>query len=116
MCGISGEVSFDARPIDPHAIAAMRDALVHRGPDAAGLHVSPSATAGLGFRRLKILDLSDSANQPLPNEDGSVHVVFNGEIYNFAPLRHELLQRGHQFRSRTDSEVIVHLYEELGAS
>jgi asparagine synthase (glutamine-hydrolysing) len=114
MCGICGEVRFDGGPVDGARVATMRDMLVHRGPDAAGLHVSPDAMAGLGFRRLKIVDLSDSANQPLPNEDGSVQLVFNGEIYNFAPLRAELLAKGHTFRSRTDSEVIVHLYEEYG--
>jgi asparagine synthase (glutamine-hydrolysing) len=114
MCGICGEVRFDDSPVQAAAIVAMREALVHRGPDAEGLFVSPGGVAGLGFRRLKILDLSDSANQPLPNEDGSVHVVFNGEIYNFAALRDDLLRRGHQFRSRSDSEVIVHLYEEYG--
>lgn len=115
MCGICGEVRFDGGRVEAGVVAAMRDRLMHRGPDAAGLHVSPDGSAALGFRRLSIVDLSDSANQPLPNEDGSVHVVFNGEIYNFAGLREELLGRSHTFRSRTDSEVIVHLYEEYGA-
>jgi asparagine synthase (glutamine-hydrolysing) len=80
MCGICGEVRFDGGPVQAAAIVATREALVHRGPDAAGVYLSPDAMVGLGFRRLKILDLSDSANQPLPNEDGSVHVVFNSEI------------------------------------
>jgi len=114
MCGIVGEVRFDGGPVEVGTVAAMRDRLVHRGPDSAGLYLAPDARAALGFRRLAIVDLSTSANQPLPNEDGSVHVVFNGEIYNFAGLREDLIRRGHTFRSRTDSEVIVHLYEEYG--
>lgn len=114
MCGLCGEVRFDGGPIEAAAVISMRDQMPHRGPDAAGLYVSPKASAGLGFRRLKIVDLSDVANQPMPNEDGTVQVVFNGEIYNFQELRGELLSRGHQFRSRSDTEVIVHLYEEYG--
>ncbi len=94
----------------------MRDQLVHRGPDAFGIHVSPDGVAGLGFRRLKIIDLSPSANQPMPNEDGSIQLVFNGEIYNFAAIRDRLVSAGHRFRSRSDTEVIVHLYEEKGAA
>ena len=115
MCGICGEVRFDGGRVDAHVVVAMRDRLIHRGPDSAGIHVAPDGGAALAFRRLAIVDLSESGNQPLPNEDGSVHVVFNGEIYNFAGLREDLLRRGHTFRSRTDSEVIVHLYEEFGA-
>lgn len=114
MCGLCGEVTFDERPVEVDGVVAMRDQFPHRGPDAAGVYVSPSARAGLGFRRLKIIDLSDVANQPMPNEDGSVHVMLNGEIYNFADLRRSLEAR-HHFRSRSDTEVIVHLYEELGA-
>ena len=114
MCGLCGEVRFDGGPVEASAVVAMRDQMPHRGPDASGLYVSPGAAAGLGFRRLKIVDLSALANQPLGNEDGTVQVVFNGEIYNFQGLREELIARGHQFRSRSDTEVIVHLYEELG--
>jgi len=114
MCGICGELRFDGAPVLPEAIVDMRDQLVHRGPDAAGLYVSPTRSAGLGFRRLSIVDLSANGHQPMPNEDGSVQVVFNGEIYNFAGIREDLISRGHTFRSRADSEVIVHLYEELG--
>jgi asparagine synthase (glutamine-hydrolysing) len=114
MCGLCGEVRFDGGPVEGAAVASMRDQMPHRGPDASGLYLSPTATAGLGFRRLKIVDLSALANQPMPNEDGTVHVVFNGEIYNFQRLREDLLSRGHQFRSRSDTEVIVHLYEEHG--
>ncbi len=115
MCGICGELRFDGRPIRPAVIAAMRDRLVHRGPDASGEYVAPDGRASFGFRRLRIIDLSANANQPMPNEDGSVYVVFNGEIYNFQELRRDLIVRGHRFRSASDTEVIVHLYEEKGA-
>jgi asparagine synthase (glutamine-hydrolysing) len=115
MCGLCGEVRFDGGPVQAEALVSMRDQMPHRGPDASGLYLSPSAAAGLGFRRLKIVDLNDVANQPMPNEDGTVQVVFNGEIYNFQGLREELVGRGHRFRSRCDTEVIVHLYEEYGA-
>ena len=115
MCGICGELSFDrSRPVSADAVRAMRDQLVHRGPDAHGIFVSPDGTAGLGFRRLQIIDLTSSANQPMPNEDASIHLVFNGEIYNFKPIRDRLNAAGHRFRSRSDTEVIVHLYEEKG--
>jgi asparagine synthase (glutamine-hydrolysing) len=116
MCGICGDVRFDGGAVEAGALAAMRDSLLHRGPDAAGLYISPNGTTGLGFRRLKIIDLSDVANQPLPNEDGTIQVVFNGEIYNFRGLREDLIRRGHIFRSHSDTEVIVHLYEEYGPS
>ena len=114
MCGVCGEVRFDGGPVDAAVLASMRDRMRHRGPDAAGLYLSPTARAGLAFRRLKIVDLSDVANQPMANEDGTVQLVFNGEIYNFLGLREDLVRRGHQFRSRSDTEVIVHLYEEYG--
>jgi len=91
----------------------MNAALAHRGPDAEG--VWRSGQAVLGHRRLAIIDLSPEANQPLLNEDGSIGVVVNGEIYNFAELREGLVARGHVFRSKSDSEVVVHLYEEHGA-
>jgi asparagine synthase (glutamine-hydrolysing) len=106
---------FDGGRVDSQHLASMRERLIHRGPDADGLYTSPRGTAGLGFQRLKIIDLSDAANQPMANEDGSVLIVFNGEIYNFRLLRQELLSRGHRFRSLTDTEVIVHLYEEYGS-
>jgi asparagine synthase (glutamine-hydrolysing) len=115
MCGICGELTFGA-PVDPAAIRAMRDRLAHRGPDDESLYVSPGGGAALGFRRLRIIDLSPNALQPLANEDGSVRLVFNGEIYNFRELRADLVRRGHRFRSQGDAETIVHLYEEKGAS
>jgi asparagine synthase (glutamine-hydrolysing) len=91
----------------------MRETLHHRGPDQAGLYIAPGV--GLGHRRLSIIDLRPEGRQPMANEDGSVMTVFNGEIYNFQSLRSELQLRGHRFRSNTDTEVIVHLYEEYGA-
>ena len=115
MCGICGELTFEAgAAVRAETIVSMRDRLVHRGPDAFGIHVSADGLAGLGFRRLKIIDLSPNANQPMPNEDGSIQLVFNGEIYNFGAIRQRLIAAGHQFRSRSDTEVIVHLYEDVG--
>src|SRR5512144_3113005 len=116
MCGICGEMRFDGRRPREAEIVAMRDRLLHRGPDSDGVYVSPTAAAALGFRRLRIIDLTPNASQPMPNEDGSVQVVFNGEIYNFQELRTGLVARGHQFRSHSDTETIVHLYEEKGAA
>ena len=115
MCGICGELRFDGAPVREGELVAMRDRLVHRGPDSFGAYVSPRGTGGLGFRRLKIIDLSPNASQPMANEDGTVQVVFNGEIYNYKALREGLVARGHRFRSLSDTEVIVHLYEEKGA-
>jgi len=114
MCGICGERRFDRRLPEEAALVSMRDRLVHRGPDSVGSYTSP-AGAALAFRRLRIIDLTPNANQPMSNEDGTVRVVFNGEIYNFRELREQLVQRGHRFRSRSDTETIVHLYEEKGA-
>ena len=112
MCGICGEVS--AGGVTEPALVAMAGSLEHRGPDHGASYVAPGAAAGFGFRRLSIIDLRAAANQPLGNEDGSVQLVFNGEIYNFQELRRGLVSRGHVFRSNTDSEVVLHLYEELG--
>jgi len=113
MCGIAGRFNYDAlRPIDRDVLEAMTDAVAHRGPDAAGYHLAPGI--GLGHRRLSIIDLS-TGDQPLSNEDGSVWTVFNGEIYNFAEVRRELVAHGHQFRTGSDTEVIVHGYEQWGA-
>ena len=113
MCGICG--FFQAAPILPDAedlVVAMRDEMVHRGPDGCGVRVGRNYA--LGHRRLKIVDLSEHARQPMSNEDGSVWVTFNGEIYNHLDIRPELEARGHQFRSRSDTEVIVHGWEEWG--
>lgn len=112
MCGICGKLMFDpAATVAPTLMKSMADAMVHRGPDDEGYYLS--GTIGLGFRRLAIIDLS-TGHQPISNEDGSVWVVFNGEIYNYQALRNELLGKGHVFRTKTDTEVLVHLYEEHG--
>ena len=107
MCGICG---FNWA--DEQLIERMKDTLVHRGPDAEGSYVAPGIS--LGHRRLSIVDLSASGRQPLSNEDGSVWITFNGEIYNHAALRAQLESKGHVFRSRADTESIVHSYEEFG--
>ncbi|MFN8179868.1 MAG: asparagine synthase (glutamine-hydrolyzing) [bacterium] len=112
MCGIAGVVRRgDERP-DPQLLARMAARMVHRGPDEEGFHVG--AGVGLAFRRLRVVDL-ETGSQPQANEDGSVRVVFNGEIYNHAELRDRLIARGHRFRTRSDTEVLVHLYEDLGS-
>jgi asparagine synthase (glutamine-hydrolysing) len=115
MCGICGELRFDGRPAGAETVVAMRERLVHRGPDSFGSYCSPAGRCALAFRRLRIIDLTANAGQPMANEDGSVQVVFNGEIYNFRELRDRLAAQGHRFRSKSDTEAIVHLYEELGA-
>jgi len=107
-------MSFTGRPVSERALGAMTETIRHRGPDHGAVYRSGDAATGLGFRRLSIIDLRAAANQPIGNEDGSVQLVFNGEIYNFQELRKGLVSRGHTFRSNSDSEVIVHLYEELG--
>src|SRR5580692_5054226 len=113
MCGIAGIV--DGRPgagMEEATIRRMCDRIVHRGPDDEGIFVKGGT--GLGMRRLSIIDLA-GGHQPLFNEDRSAWIVFNGEIYNFPELRSELEGRGHQFYTHSDTEVIVHLYEEMGA-
>ena len=97
--------------VSPALVKAMADTIRHRGPDDEGYYVS--GPIGLGFRRLSIIDLQ-SGHQPLSNEDGSIWIVFNGEIYNYQELRAFLLSKGHVFKTQTDTEVIVHLYEEFG--
>ncbi len=113
MCGIAGRFNFSpSQPIDRDCLRAMTAALAHRGPDADGSHVGEGI--GLGHRRLSIIDLA-TGDQPLSNEDGTIWTVFNGEIYNFADVRRELESYGHVFRTNTDTEVIVHGYEQWGA-
>jgi asparagine synthase (glutamine-hydrolysing) len=113
MCGIAGKVDFHDRPVDRELIARMCATLVHRGPDDEGIYVGPGI--GLGQRRLAIIDLDRSATAPLANEDQTLWVTFNGEIYNFHEMRRGLEQRGHRFRTHGDTEVLVHLYEEYGS-
>ena len=108
------QVSFTPtarRPVDPGLLKAMGDAIAHRGPDAEGFWTEPGV--GLAHRRLSIIDL-EGGDQPIGNEDGSIQVVFNGEIYNYQELRRRLEGRGHRFRTKSDTEVLVHLYEEHG--
>jgi asparagine synthase (glutamine-hydrolysing) len=113
MCGISGLVNWG----DAETLARMTQVQTHRGPDDSGLwerRFPDGGYIGLGSRRLAILDLSPDGHMPMSNEDGSVWITYNGEIYNFADLRRELEAKGHQFRSHTDTEAMVHLYEEYG--
>jgi asparagine synthase (glutamine-hydrolysing) len=112
MCGICGKLEFDLNgSVAPGLLKSMADTIQHRGPDDEGYY--RSGPVGLGFRRLSIIDLA-LGHQPLSNEDGTVWIVFNGEIYNYQELRDYLVSKGHRFRTKTDTEVIVHLYEELG--
>ncbi len=112
MCGILGSVGHP--PPDPELFGQMLDTLAHRGPDGRGVRTLAGGAVRLGHRRLAILDLSADGTQPIGNEDRTVWLTYNGEIYNHRELRDELIQRGHRFASRTDSEVIVHAYEEWG--
>ncbi|HVK83027.1 MAG TPA: asparagine synthase (glutamine-hydrolyzing) [Kofleriaceae bacterium] len=115
MCGIVGIYGFAAAPRDDREVLLrMRDAMVHRGPDDADAWIAPDRRAALGHRRLSIVDLSEAGRQPMTNEDGSVWLTFNGEIYNHDRLRAQLREAGHVFRSRCDAEAIVHGYEEYG--
>lgn len=111
MCGINGVLHFDGRSVDIDMLRRMNDALIHRGPDGEG--VWSSRQAGLGFRRLSIIDPERSA-RPVTNEDERIVLICNGEIYNYRELRRDLSARGHRFRTDEDAETIVHLYEEHG--
>lgn len=112
MCGITGKMILGSGgDVDPADVRRMTAPIRHRGPDDEGVYLHRNV--GLGHRRLTIIDLASGA-QPLSNEDGTVWVVFNGEIYNYRELREELVARGHTFRTRSDTEVLVHLYEERG--
>lgn len=111
MCGICGTFNLNGAPIEPGLVRKMARSLQHRGPDGEGFYLS--GDIGLGHRRLSIIDLTNGA-QPIENEDGSLQVIFNGEIYNYIELREELLAHGHFFKTESDTEVIVHGYEEWG--
>ena len=112
MCGICGLFEFQNNQVIPSdRVRRMSDTLHHRGPDDEGIYVGPGI--GFGFRRLSIIDLA-GGHQPLSNEDGRVWVMLNGEIYNYDELRRDLESRGHRFATRSDTETIVHLYEDHG--
>ena len=128
MCGITGIINFDKSPVDANILKNMTDVLAHRGPDDEGFYINSSNAAkrdskwkcgkgggfaGLGHRRLSIIDLS-TGHQPISNEDKTIWVVYNGEIYNFYELKKELEEKGHRFSTSTDTEVIIHGYEEWG--
>src|SRR3954451_16761530 len=110
MCGIVGQVRRDG-PVEQALLERMCQALEHRGPDSRGTHAADGA--GLGIQRLRVIDLA-TGDQPIFNEDGSVVVVLNGEIYNYRQLRERLQRSGHRFATQGDTEVIAHLYEEEG--
>ncbi len=112
MCGIAGAFYYKTdRPVSREVLEGMNSRIIHRGPDDEGLYCKDNI--GLAFRRLSIIDLN-TGNQPIHNEDKTVWVVFNGEIYNFVELRDDLIKKGHSFYTKSDTEVIVHLYEEYG--
>ena len=125
MCGIVGEVSSNGRPVNERVVERMCAAIAHRGPDdegyyfnhgletGPGSHSQGTASVGLGMRRLAIIDLN-TGHQPIHNEDKSVWVVLNGEIYNYTELRADLESKGHLFYTHADTEAIVHAYEEYG--
>jgi asparagine synthase (glutamine-hydrolysing) len=114
VCGINGVFARDRSPLDRGEVEAMRDTMSHRGPDDCGLWQRDEGDVVLGHRRLAIVDLSPAGHEPMTNEDGSIQLTYNGEVYNHEALRRDLERRGHRFRSRCDAEVLVHLYEEHG--
>lgn len=111
MCGITGAMYFEDREPSQTMLKAMTDCMVHRGPNDFGFW--GENRIGLGFRRLSVIDLKEG-HQPLSNEDDTVWIVFNGEIYNYKYLRSSLQEKGHVFKTHSDTEVIVHMYEEFG--
>ena len=112
MCGIVAMFSRN-RPLLPDTILKAIKALLHRGPDGQRYWLSPDARVALGHARLSIIDLT-TGDQPIANEDETLHVIVNGELYGYEAIQKELEQRGHQLRTRSDSEIVLHLYEELG--
>src|SRR5437588_1448711 len=114
MCGICGQYNFvDQSPVQARNIERMAKSIAHRGPDDEGYYIA--GPVGLGFRRLSIIDLG-GGHQPMSDAEEKVWVVFNGEIYNFKELRTELEQNGHRFRTRSDTEVLVHGYKQWGTA
>src|SRR5689334_142757 len=112
MCGIAGTLSLNSKPASPVLIKRMTDAIAHRGPDGEGQYVK--GPVGLGHRRLAIIDLSSAGHQPMMTQDRRYVLTYNGEIYNFQELRIELEGLGHQFHSRTDTEVLLRAYIQWG--
>src|SRR5262245_32841808 len=112
MCGIVGVLRADGAPVSESLLVGMRDSLVHRGPDDAGLYLN--GAIGLGARRLSVVDLTPTGHQPMGNHDRTLWIVFNGEIYNYVELAQELRSTGHQLVSESDTEVLLHLYEQFG--
>ena len=114
MCGITGILNLKSEtPISRNELAAGTDTLMHRGPNQRGVYISPRQNCGLGIRRLSIIDVS-GGNQPLYNEDNTIHLVYNGETYNHRPLRDQLETLGHRPQSHSDGEVVLHGYEAWG--
>lgn len=113
MCGIAGKYNFQtAEPVSPGLIKAMCDKVVYRGPDDSGVYTD--GNIGLGHRRLSIIDLSELGHQPMASQDKKIWITYNGEVYNFQPYREELIKKGYTFKSHTDTEVIIYLYQEYG--
>jgi asparagine synthase (glutamine-hydrolysing) len=116
MCGILGILSLDGRPVTLEELSTGANKLIHRGPDAQTYWIEQNQRIGFAHTRLSIIDLSEDGNQPFTNEDGSVHTVINGEIYNYQSLKARLATQGHSFKGHSDCETIPHLYEEYGLS
>ncbi len=113
MCGICGVISFKV-PVDEQVLIRMQDEMIHRGPDDKGSYINDERKVGFGFRRLAIIDLTPAANQPMCNSDGTIWIVFNGEIYNHLEIRKELETLGYKYKSRSDTETIIYAYQEFG--
>src|SRR3990170_4229134 len=116
MCGICGIIHVEGAPVVAEILGRMNDTLAHRGPDDSGVVIlnNGRASVGLAHKRLAIIDLSEDAHQPMSNENASIWITYNGEIYNFASIGEKLKTKGHQFASSSDTEVILHAYEEWG--
>ena len=110
MCGIAGIYNLNGQKIESFLIQKMVRIQKHRGPDDEGFYIND--TIGLGHCRLSIIDLSEAGHQPMSNEDENLWIIYNGEIYNYLELRPELIKHGHKFKSNTDTEIIIHAYEE----
>src|SRR5215467_12237886 len=117
MCGIAAIFAYreNAPSVDREELLRIREAMIKRGPDGAGLWISDDRRLGMAHRRLAIIDVSEAGAQPMATADGTVHIVFNGEIYNYRELRRRLEIKGCHFRSQSDTEVLLHLYQEYGA-